>query len=144
MTPHPVPAVPAAAASSSAAAGEPADLRSSPRCRHDYQPSGEGEWTEQDKPTLVWHCIRCDHETREEAERHHWRHEIAQVRLRKLDLDRIRERERCDWPGCPNWEDYQAHWPGGYRVDSLCTAHATLETVVELHPFEPGISSIHS
>lgn len=95
-------------------------------------------------PCISANGIRCDHETREEAERHHWRYEVANVHLHQLDLDRIRERQRCDWPGCPNWEDYQAHWPDGYRVDSLCTAHATLETVVELHPFEPGISSIHS
>jgi hypothetical protein len=87
---------------------------------------------------------RCDHDTQEEAERHHWRYDLGKVQLTKLDLDALRQRARCDVPECPNWEDYRTRWPGGYVSDSLCEEHATHQTVVGLHPFAPGISEIHS
>jgi hypothetical protein len=85
-----------------------------------------------DKPISQWPKVtptgreRCDHDTREEAERHHWKYELGRVRLVKLDLDAIRERHRCAVEDC------------------LCEEHATFNTVVELHPFVPGVRSIHS
>ena len=88
---------------------------------------------------------RCDHDTKEEAERHQWRDELAHVRLEKLDLATARQRLRCDVPDCPDWEDYRAEWPGGWgRFDSLCAWHATFDQVVELHPFSPDRQVIHS
>jgi len=85
---------------------------------------------------------RCDHDTREQAERHHYDDEVRRVRIQKLDLDTLRARHRCAFEGCPRWEDYRAHWPGGYRVDSLCGEHA--ERSAELRPFVPGMQVIHS
>lgn len=85
---------------------------------------------------------RCDHDTQEEAERHHWKHEVLHIRLVKLDLETLRERFRCDVEGCPNWEEYQAHWPGGYVVDHLCEEH--YDGALTLHPFTPGMRLIHS
>jgi len=85
---------------------------------------------------------RCDHDTREGAERHHWKHEVLHIRLAKLDLDTLRERFRCDVEGCSNWEEYQAHWPGGYIVDHLCEEH--YDAAPLLHPFMPGARHIHS
>ena len=84
------------------------------------------------------------HETQEEAERCHWRYDLGRVRLNKLDLDTLRQRQRCDVPDCPNWEDFRTRWADGYRQDSLCETHATHETVVALHPFAPGLQEIHS
>lgn len=83
------------------------------------------------------------HETREEAERCHWHWELGRVRLEQLDLATLRERRRCDVSECPEWEDYRTRWHDGYRTDSLCTFHATHQTVVELHPFVPGMQVIH-
>lgn len=103
-----------------------------------------------DKPMSEWPKVtptgreRCDHDTREEAERHHWHDELGRVQLRKIDLDTARQRGRCDVAGCPNWEDYQTRWPDGYQSDSLCEEHATHQTVVALHPFTPGAQVIHS
>jgi hypothetical protein len=84
------------------------------------------------------------HATKEEAERCHWRYELGKVRLERLDLGTLRQRGRCDVPECPNWEDSRACWPDGYRVDALCEEHATVETVIALHPFEAGMQEIHS
>lgn len=85
---------------------------------------------------------RCDHDTREEAERHYWEDRRDHIREERLDLDTIRERRRCDVPDCPDWEDWRMHWPGGYLVDSLCDRHR-FESAV-LHPFTPGLQVIHS
>ena len=93
---------------------------------------------------------RCDHDKREEAEQHHYDHELAQVRVEHLDLNTIRERRRCDVPACENWERYRAHWPGGYLVDSLCAQHAGTDEVTGkagpelVHPFVLGVREIHS
>ena len=93
---------------------------------------------------------RCDHDTREEAERHHYDYERGQVRIVHIDLSTVRERRRCDVPGCSNWERYHAIWPGGYIVDSLCSRHSGADPTNGLagpdlvHPFEPGLSVIHS
>ena len=87
---------------------------------------------------------RCDHDTREEAERHHWEYEVARVQFHRLDLDTLRGRQRCDVPECQNWEDYRTSWPGGFRSDALCTGHANREGVTTIHPFVPGMQSIHS
>lgn len=92
---------------------------------------------------------RCDHDTREEAERHHWEANVAAVTIRRVDLKTARSRSKCDVPGCDNWERYQAQWPDGYIVDSLCARHGGPDRVegnpVELiHPFVPGTRIVHS
>ena len=86
--------------------------------------------------------LRCDHDTREEAERHYYEHQVSGIRMEELDLDSIRERRRCDVKACRNWEEWRAHWPSGYEVDSLCQQHR--EAFVLLHPFVPGLQVIHS
>lgn len=85
----------------------------------------------------------CDHETKEQAERHHYDHELAGVRFEQLDPDR-RLIHRCDVESCRELETQHAVWPDGYTFDSVCDAHANSETVAGLHPFEPGIEVIHS
>lgn len=92
---------------------------------------------------------RCDHETREEAERHQYDAALAKVTIDKLDLDDIRERRRCHGPGadrqgCREWETHRANWHDGYRIDSLCADDATVEVVRLIHPFVPGLRSMHS
>ncbi len=87
---------------------------------------------------------RCDHDTREEAERHHWRHEIDNTEIRQIDLDAARERRRCDYPGCPEWETYRSHVRGWGYGDSMCDAHANRASLGEMHPFHPGTRVIHS
>lgn len=88
---------------------------------------------------------RCDHDTRQEAERHHWRYEMALVQLVPFDAVGARERYRCDVSDCPNWEDFYTRWPDGYRMDHLCLDHATFQDVVKLHPYdEREVQVIHS
>lgn len=87
---------------------------------------------------------RCDHDTREEAERHQYDAALAKMTIDRLDLDAIRERRRCDAPRCREWESWRANWHDGYRFDHLCDAHADRATVALIHPFVPGIRSMHS
>ena len=94
---------------------------------------------------------RCDHDTREEAERHHYDYELAGVRIQRVDLSTARSRSKCDVPDCQNWERYQAFWPGGFVVDSLCSPHRFAkpgenqpEALRLIHPFVPGSRTIHS
>lgn len=91
---------------------------------------------------------RCDHDTREEAERHHHTAALARVTIDVLDLDDIRERRRChhrgSGDGCREWETHRANWHDGYRWDSLCEEHATFDMVAAIHPFVPGMQKIHS
>lgn len=70
-------------------------------------------------------------------------YDLGRVQLYRLDLVSARSRSHCDVPECPNWEDFRTLWPGGYISDSLCQEHATHATVVELHPFHPGLREIH-
>lgn len=86
---------------------------------------------------------RCDHETREDAERHHYEHEISHVRIEPIEGD-ARELRRCAYPACTQWQSSRAWWPGGYRFDPLCFHQATIEVVRELNPFRPGIAITHS
>jgi hypothetical protein len=85
---------------------------------------------------------RCDHDTREEAERHYYDAQVHGIRMEQLDLDSIRERRRCAVAECPNWEEWRAHWPGGYSIDSLCQQHH--DRAASLHPFVPDLQVIHS
>lgn len=92
---------------------------------------------------------RCDHDTREEAERHQYDAALAKVTIDPLNLDDIRERRRCHAPGaegkgCVEWETHRANWHDGYRTDRLCDDHANVETVALIHPFIPGMRSMHS
>ena len=85
---------------------------------------------------------RCDHDTQEEAERHHYDYELSRVKLVKIDLTTARQQNRCDVPECPNWANWEAVWPGGYVRDSLCQEHYNESPT--LHPFRSGVQVIHS
>ena len=92
---------------------------------------------------------RCDHDTREEAEHHQYDAALAKVTIDLLALDDIRERRRCDaagddGKGCREWETHRANWYDGYRTDHLCDDHANVIAVAEIHPFIPGMRSMHS
>lgn len=92
---------------------------------------------------------RCDHDTREAAERHQYDAALAKMTIDRLELDDIRARRRCDAPGddgkgCREWESWRANWHDGYRFDHLCDDHADRATVALIHPFVPGIRSMHS
>ena len=87
---------------------------------------------------------RCDHLTREEAERHYWRHELDTTKIEPVDLDAIHERRRCDYPGCKEWEEYRTRVKGWGYGDSLCERHANRVSLEEIHPFILGTRVIHS
>lgn len=85
---------------------------------------------------------RCDHDTREEAERHYWDDQVAHIRIQPIDYASVRELRRCDVGGCADWERFRAQWPGGYVVDSLCDVHRS--SAPTIHPFSSGMAVIHS
>jgi hypothetical protein len=87
---------------------------------------------------------RCDHDTQEEAERHHWQYELSHVSPHPIDKATVRQLDRCDHPGCNEWADYTMRWPDSYRQETVCTKHLTVESLVERHPFTPGLQAIHS
>ena len=85
---------------------------------------------------------RCDHDTREDAERHHWTYELDELRIAPVDLDLIRDRHRCSVPDCTEWETHRAH--GAWSLDFLCDRHANRAGLESIHPFAPGSRVIHS
>lgn len=87
---------------------------------------------------------RCDHDTREEAERHQYDAALTKVTIDLLILDDIHQRRRCDAPDCREWETHRANWHDGYRFDHLCDDDADVAVVAVIHPFVPGMSRIHS
>ena len=89
---------------------------------------------------------RCDHDTQEEAERHRWLYELSAMQPTPVDKDAARELQRCDVAECPNWADYSMSAPFyiNPRQNWLCTKHLHPESLQALHPFTPGLASIHS
>jgi len=87
---------------------------------------------------------RCDHETREEAERHHWEAQAAAIEWHPFDVDAALTLHRCDFPGCGSWADGSYAWFHGWEQGEFCVAHSTPEAWREANPFTPGHSEIHS
>jgi len=86
---------------------------------------------------------RCDHDTQEEAERHHWEHESASLDWREIDQKMTRTLQRCDFPECPNWSAFTAYG-GGWVRGTFCWDHANTEQYRLARPFEPGLQEVHS
>lgn len=115
--------------------------------------NGKWNWTNyndsvnRDYAYVIWPCRdpapdkkRCDHDTREEAERHHWEWEIEHTRIEPWDEESASDRLRCRVKGCPAWQTRTAFWPDGFRAEPLCDEHGP----ADVWPFEPGMRSIHS
>jgi hypothetical protein len=130
-------------------------VRTAPPCAYpDY------EWPERFdplNPPMPTGRLRCDHDTQEEAERHHWRSEMGHARLTEIDLDTADEQHRCQAkPGpriphqtkppdapCREWASYVITLPGIAGVQFyVCAAHTT--QLPNLYPFTPGLQVIHS
>ena len=85
---------------------------------------------------------RCDHASREEAELHHWTHELDSIRIEPIDLATVRERRRCDVPGCSEWQTHQGR--AAWLAPDLCDAHANRAGLELVYPFVPGLQEVHS
>lgn len=86
---------------------------------------------------------RCDHDTREEADRHHYEHEAATLDWRPIDQDMTRTLQRCDVPDCKGWSTATAYG-GGWHRGTFCAVHATADGYRLAHPFLAGTQEVHS
>jgi hypothetical protein len=86
---------------------------------------------------------RCDHDTREEAERHHWNAEADGMDWRPIDQDTTRTLQRCDFPECQNWSTATG-WAGGWVRGTYCDDHANADSYRSANPFIPGMQELHS
>lgn len=86
--------------------------------------------------------ITCEpHATREEAERHYYYASLESVREYGVSWS------PCAVPECPNPADKMLGNIGmdkAFNGDPLCDEHRTREQLAALHPFTPGMASIHS
>lgn len=86
---------------------------------------------------------RCDHATREEAERHHWDAEIADAPLVAVDVDRADAQYRCRYPECRAWATHAIHWDG-FAWDDVCPEHTGEDARRVIRPFTLGLRVVHS
>lgn len=88
--------------------------------------------------------VRCPpHATREEAERHYYDWCLSTVTEIKLGEQQL----RCRAPSCEAWTDTllgNRQLERMFNGDPLCDEHRTRETLAAIHPFAPGLRSIHS
>ncbi len=75
----------------------------------------------------------CQHKTAEEAERHFYEHEMANLRQTEYDSWR-----KCEVAGCEALSNKSLTPRHGSHV-TLCDAHRTAEQYRAFRPFEPGI-----
>jgi hypothetical protein len=76
----------------------------------------------------------CNHERREDAERHHWEAFIDSVRIESTTFARRPTIQLCGIVQCRQWQTHVAISPReALRGDiPLCGAHANVETVTRL------------
>jgi hypothetical protein len=86
---------------------------------------------------------RCDHDTREDAERHHWNDTAESMDWRPIDQDMTRTLDRCDFPECKAWSTVTA-WSRGWIRGIYCADHANADSYRLAHPFAPGSQEVHS
>jgi hypothetical protein len=107
--------------------------------------TGGWHWTtfNDDVIRTAWPCLDCPpHATREEAERHFYEACLESV-VERSTL----ESWRCAVSDCerPSWKTLgNPQMSRCFRPVPLCTEHCNRATLRELHPFEPGLSVIHS
>jgi hypothetical protein len=74
----------------------------------------------------------CQHKTSEEAERHHYDHEVA-----SLQTVTFSSAQKCEV--CGVWTPKALQTRGGLRASYLCDEHLTKENWAKKFPFETGI-----
>jgi hypothetical protein len=96
------------------------------------QPSKPEEWE------------RCEpHATREEAERHYYDWCLSTA----TDIQLADQQLRCRAEGCEAWTDTELgnrQLERMFNGDPLCAEHRTRDVLATLHPFTPGLRSVHS
>lgn len=96
------------------------------------------------KPLMGTNITRCEpHATREEAERHYYDWCLSTVTEIKLSNQQL----RCRAEGCEAWTGTELgnrQLECMFNGDPLCDEHRTRETLALIHPFAPGLRSIHS
>lgn len=87
---------------------------------------------------------RCEpHATREEAERHYYDWCLSSV----AEIHLADQQRRCRAEGCGVFTDVMLgnrQMERMFNGDPLCPEHRTREVLAKIHPFTPGMQSIHS
>ena len=96
------------------------------------------------KPLMGTDITRCPpHATKEEAERHYYDWCLSTV----TEIELSNQQLRCRAEGCEAWTDTELgnrQLERMFNGDPLCDAHRNRETLALIHPFTPGLGSIHS
>jgi hypothetical protein len=107
--------------------------------------TGGWHWTTRNDDVIrtAWPCLDCPpHATRDEAERHFYEACLESVTEQELAVP-----HSCTVPDCQQPAMSFLGNRGLSRIfagTALCPAHLNRATLRELHPFEPGLSVIHS
>lgn len=80
----------------------------------------------------------CQHQTREEAERHFYEYEVANLRTQEFEAW-----HKCEAEGCETLTNKVMTPRHGGGVD-LCDVHRTAEQYRVLRPFKAGVQIISS
>lgn len=86
---------------------------------------------------------RCDHDTREQAERHHYDYDVEKISWHPIDLNTTSTLHRCEIPGCAEWSTVSTSGHGWGR-GTYCDLHGNSDGYRLAHPFVPGLREMHS